>query len=141
MTVEQDLVRVERLDELVELLDALDEPAYVRFSAGPALDVGHPSIDGESGLLLPGLSASRLRAEPWWDRPAREWVARKVCQYAHLARDGRFAWVLTGREVGRGPDSEPLLADVVPVARLGEALLEEADAVYRTVFTPGRMPG
>ncbi len=62
-------------------------------------------------------------------------------QYAHLARDGRFAWVLTGREVGRGPDSEPLLADVVPVARLGEALLEEADAVYRTAFTPGRMPG
>ncbi|WP_259608144.1 MULTISPECIES: DUF6098 family protein [Microbacterium] len=32
--------------------------------------------------------------------------------------DDRIAWVLTGRIVGRGPDCEPLLDDVRPVAQL-----------------------
>lgn len=130
---------VERLDELVDIMSMLDS-AYVRFSAGPEQDAGRPSTDGESGALLPGLSVNRLRPEPWWDRPVRVWVARQVCQYAHLADAQRYPWVLTGTEVGRGPDSEPLVAEVTAVARLGAHLMNEALEVYRREMAPGRTP-
>lgn len=135
-----DLALVSRLDELVELVETVGQ-SYVRFSAGPEADARTTSRDGESGAVLPGLSATRLWPEPWWDRPAREWVARQLAQYAHLAvPPERFAWVLLGREVGRGPDSEPLLTDVVPVAVVGERALQEALQVYRGAFDAGRLP-
>ena len=54
-----------------------------------------------------------------------------------LRNPDRFAWVLRGRFVGRGPDCEPLLAEPVPVARLGEQLLQEAEARYRRNFDAG----
>lgn len=136
-----DLVLLHRLDELVELLDLLGATAYVRVSAGPAADAAGPSVDGESGATLPGLSVNRLSPEPWWDRPARQWVARQVCQYGHLAGGDRYPWVLTGRETGRGPDREPLVVDVHPVARLTPGLVEEAVREYRAAFDPGQMPG
>ncbi|GEK23434.1 DUF6098 family protein [Cellulomonas xylanilytica] len=131
---------VEHLDELTELVGAAG-PAYVRFSAGPEADAQGTSRDGESGATLPGLSVNRLQPEPWWDRPPRVWVARQLMQYAHLgAGDGRVAWVLTGREVGRGPDSEPLVADVVPMALLAPGVLDEAVSVYRENLATGRLP-
>jgi hypothetical protein len=131
---------VERLDQLTELVLAA-RPAYVRFSAGPQADAHGTSTDGESGATLPGLSVNRLEPEPWWDRPPRVWIARQLAQYAHLAERGdRIAWVLTGREVGRGPDSEPLVTDVVPVAELARPVLDEALAVYREALAPGRLP-
>jgi hypothetical protein len=125
-----DLVLLHRLDELVELLDLLG-----------AADAAGPSVDGESGATLPGLSVNRLSPEPWWDRPARQWVARQVCQYGHLAGGDRYPGVLTGREAGRGPDREPLVVDVHPVARLTPGLVEEAVREYRAAFDPGQMPG
>jgi len=134
------MAMVERLDQLAELVAAAG-PVYVRFSAGPQADASGTSRDGESGAELPGLSVNRLQPEPWWDRPARVWIARQLMQYAHLGASGeRFAWVLTGREVGRGPDSEPLVADVVPVALLAGTVLDEAVAVYREALAPGRLP-
>ncbi|WP_420481604.1 DUF6098 family protein [Actinopolymorpha pittospori] len=58
----------------------------------------------------------------------RRGVARQVCQYLHLATrsDNHRGWVLTGTIVGRGPDDEPTLSDVEPIAWLGEPLLTEA---------------
>ncbi len=62
--------------------------------------------------------------EPWWPR---------------LAEDGdRFPWLLTGRETGLGPDHEPLVVDVVPVARIGQAALDEAERRYRDRFDVGQ---
>jgi hypothetical protein len=131
---------VERLDDLEQLVGAAGQ-VYVRFSAGPEADASGTSRDGESGALLPGLSVNRLQPEPWWDRPAGVWIARQLMQYAHLGASGeRFAWVLTGREVGRGPDSEPLVTDVVPVAVLAGTVLDEAVTVYREALSPGRLP-
>ena len=131
---------VGRLDELTELVEATG-PLYVRFSAGPDADSHGTSRDGESGALLPGLSVNRLEPEPWWHLPVRVWVARQLAQYAHLGADEhRVAWVLTGREVGRGPDSEPLVSDVVPVAILADPVLDEAITVYRESLSPGRVP-
>jgi hypothetical protein len=132
------------LDSLVELEEMVDrEPGLsVRYSEGPELDMSRNSIDTESGLELPGLSVNPLAAEAWWTRPLTDWLARQLCQYRHLSEKNpaRFAWVLTGREVGRGPDCEPLLADVHPVARLSERLLEEAEQVYHEHFDAGTGP-
>lgn len=133
-----DVVRIASLSELAELLPLLGE-SYVRFSAGPEADRAAVSVDKESGCPLPGLSVNRLAPEPWWDRPVELWLARRLCQYAHLAGGERFGWVLTGTVVGRGPDSEPLVADVVPVARLDDSVLAEALEAYRRAFDPGRV--
>ena len=50
----------------------------------------------------------------------------------------RYAWVLTGRQVGRGPDHEPLVRSVSPVGRLTRALIDEAATEYRRRFAAGR---
>lgn len=129
---------IERLADLVELVDRRSG-LYVRFSDGPDADSAEQSIDYESGLTLPGLSANRLNPAPWWTRPAVDWVARQVCQYEHL-RDrsqSHCGWVLTGDLVGRGPDDEPLLADIRPIAWLSTTLVEEADAWYAARFERG----
>ncbi|WP_318842789.1 DUF6098 family protein [Myceligenerans pegani] len=124
---------VGELAELVETLPAV----YVRFSAGPEADRTIVSRDHESGCVLPGLSVNPMTPEPWWTRPVEHWAARQLCQYAHLMVGGRLPWLLSGRVAGRGPDCEPLLVDVVPVAAIRPAVVEEAGAIYRRVFRPG----
>ncbi len=133
-----EITTLERLARLVSERPGL----HVRYSAGPEADAGSVSTDGESGLPLPGLSVNPLDPQPWWTRPLEDWLARQLCQYRHLENEGeeRFAWVLRGRLVGRGPDSEPLLADVEPVARLAPSLLEEAERRYEERFERGRLP-
>jgi hypothetical protein len=131
---------IETLAGLADVVDRLGE-AYVRYSEGPQAD-RQPSIDTESGLELPGLSVNPLHVEPWWTRPREDWLARQVCQYEELRRKNpnRFAWVLTGTVVGRGPDCEPLLREVMPVARLTNRLLDEALRRYQERFQAGRGP-
>ena len=141
MGVQQDdaMVRVTSLAELVDLQRMLGD-LYVRYSAGPEADRSTTSVDGESGCVLPGLSVNPLAPEPWWDRPVVDLIARQLCQYLHLHGPDRYAWVLTGRVTGRGPDCEPLVDDVRPVAVLDDAVLREAEERYRAVFAPGRVP-
>ncbi|MDW4571952.1 DUF6098 family protein [Microbacterium sp. M3] len=114
---------------------------YVRYSEGPQGD-REGSVDTESGLPLPGLSANPLHAQPWWTRELEDWLARQVCQYRELAEKNpdRFAWVLSGTEAGRGPDCEPLVRAVVPIAKLDPALLDEAAHRYETRFDAGHGP-
>jgi hypothetical protein len=111
---------------------------YVRYSEGPEADRAERSRDYESGLPLPGLSANSLTPEPWWTRPPEDWVARRLASYAHLGpSEGRRAWVLAGRVAGRGPDNEPLLTDVEPVALLTDGVVAEACTRYRAVLDAG----
>jgi hypothetical protein len=139
--VTQDLPAV--IGSLGELADIVRERGrvYVRYSKGPSKD-HDPSVDTESGLTLPGLSANPLHAEQWWSRPFEDWLARQVCQYRELHEKNpeRFAWALCGTEVGRGPDCEPLLRRVEPVGRLDDGLLAEAVARYEERFHAGRGP-
>jgi hypothetical protein len=131
---------VRDLDDLERLVRAEDN-LYLRYSAGYEADKGSGSLDTESGLELPGLSVNPLTPEPWWTRPLRDWLARQICQYRHLAeQEDRYAWALTGRCVGRGPDCEPLLVDIRPLGRLDDRLLEEAERVYRERFDAGQGP-
>lgn len=129
---------LERLRDLVDLVERRPR-LYIRFSAGPEADSAEQSIDYESGLALPGLSANRLHPAPWWTRPLVDWVARQVCQYSHLQErsDSHRGWVLAGDLVGRGPDDEPLLANARPVAWLSTELIAEADAWYASRFERG----
>lgn len=130
------------LDDLMTLSEYVtrNPPVFLRYSEGPRADAASSSSwDYEADVQLPGLSATTLNPEQWWPRPAHEWVARRIHKYADLARDPRrFPWIFKGTVVGRGPDHEPLIADVVPIAELGEPLLREAAAVYRSRFHPGR---
>lgn len=130
---------VDHFDELSRLVDRGDV-LYLRYSKGPAADAQDgPSRDYESGVDLPGLSVTTLSPEPWWNRPASDWVARRVCKYAELGEEnGRRPWVLTGRVVGYGPDHEPLLVDVEPVAWLDPVVVEESHRRYHERFDPGR---
>lgn len=130
------LPRLRSLAEVAELVRVVD-PLYVRFSAGPEEDRQSVSRDHESGCLLPGLSVNPMNPEPWWDRPVEHWVARQLCQYAHLMTSDRFPWLLTGEVSGRGPDCEPLLVRVVPAASLDPGVVDAARNLYREVFDAG----
>ena len=133
----EDIPLITSLDQLADL--ATDPLLYLRYSKGPAADAEDgPSRDYEANVTLPGLSATTLSPEPWWRRPVKDWVARRVCKYSELAEeDGRFVWLLTGRMVGRGPDHEPLLVDVRPHARLSRGVLDEAKKWYDEHFDVG----
>jgi len=120
---------ISNLDELTALI-ASRPGLHVRWSRGPEQDADQQSRDHATGLDLPGLAANPLDPPGWWRLPLADWVARQVTTYDHLGKDApdHLAWVLTGRIVDRGPDNEPLLADVRPVAPLSGAVLDAAAA-------------
>jgi hypothetical protein len=104
---------------------------YVRWSKGPGTDLDKvSSIDELTGVRMPGLSANPLDVEEWWqDRSVELWVARRLFDYAHLPHDkgpGVRPWVLRGRETGRGPDNEPLVADVEPLCWIADDVIDAA---------------
>ncbi|MFI9803476.1 DUF6098 family protein [Streptomyces sp. NPDC052301] len=106
---------------------------YVRWSKGPRTDLDAVSSTDElTGVPMPGLSANPLDVEGWWeDRSVELWVARRLYDYAHLPHDkgpGVRPWVLTGRETGRGPDNEPLVADVEPLCWIADEVIDAARA-------------
>jgi hypothetical protein len=128
---------LERLDELTDLVGH-QLPVYLRYSPGPIEDAAHPSTDHESGLVMPGLSANPLAPPGWWSLPVADWVARAVCQYLRELREGARPWVLTGRVLDFGPDNEPLLGDVRPIAWLSGSLVREAHQRYRERLDVGQ---
>ena len=126
-----------RLDELTQLAEHGVE-LYLRYSPGPVADAQHASTDHESGLVMPGLSANPLRVPAWWSLPPEDWLARRICQYLRELREGARPWVLTGKVVDFGPDNEPLLDDVEPIAWLSGELVRHAHQRYRDRLDAGR---
>ncbi|OAH12244.1 DUF6098 family protein [Streptomyces jeddahensis] len=125
-----DMPTVRSLDELCDLVSS--RHVYVRWSTGPAHDLQREnSIDELTGVPMPGLSANCLVAEDWWNgRPLRLWVARRLYDYSHLRRDKEGEvrpWVLTGDEVARGPDNEPLVRNARPVGWIALHVIDEAE--------------
>jgi Family of unknown function (DUF6098) len=127
--VSDDLTVLNTLDELIEQVGS-GEGLYVRWSRGPAYDASKNSKDELTGVELPGLSANPMQVEPWWQgRPMRTWLARRLYDYRHLAGQrgpGIRPWLLEGREVGRGPDNEPLVECLRPIAWISDELVHEA---------------
>ncbi|WP_228714217.1 DUF6098 family protein [Prauserella endophytica] len=131
-----DMFTVHTLRELSELV-GLGMAPYLRYSPGPESDASHPSTDHESGLLMPGVSVNPLAAPEWWSLPLEDWLARRVCQYLRELREGARPWVLDGKQVDFGPDNEPLLVDLQPVAWISPDLLEEARERYHSRLDAG----
>ena len=116
------------LDEVVAAVERSDAPVYVRFGKAPPEGLEEPSIDGETGLQLPGVSANPLTPPNWWRGfGLDEWIARRICSYAHLQADEpeRVCLLVRGTVVERGPDNEPLLGDVEAIAVASRAVVEE----------------
>ena len=131
MTSADEMPVLRSLRELAALVER-HEHLFVRWSHGPAADLGEPvSKDDLTGVSMPGLSANPLDVEPWWqDQPTELWVARRLHDYSHLPREkgpGVRPWVLLGREAGRGPDNEPLVRDVAPVGWIDEEVISQAE--------------
>jgi hypothetical protein len=137
MTGPFDMPTLERLEDLVALV-AHDKTVHLRYSPGPLADMSHPSTDHESGLVMPGLAANPLAPPGWWTLPAADWIARAVCQYLRELDEGTRPWVLTGRVADVGPDNEPLLVDIHPVAWLSSALVREAHQRYQERLDAGK---
>ncbi|WP_285490332.1 DUF6098 family protein [Amycolatopsis taiwanensis] len=137
MAVEESLPTLHRLADLAELIVPCST-VYVRYSPGPDEDAEHPSTDHESGLQLPGLSANSLKPPGWWTLPVEDWLARRICQYLREREEGARPWVLTGKEADFGPDNEPLLVDIEPIAWLSGDLIEEASERYQQRLDAGR---
>ncbi|MGC9666194.1 DUF6098 family protein [Planosporangium sp. 12N6] len=132
---------IEDLDGLAFLVEsaAPGDDLYIRWSTGPDVDLDargdgdRSSRDALTGVALPGLSANPLRVEPWWgDRSVRVWVARRLYDYRHL-RDlrgpGVRPWVMVAEQCGRGPDNEPLVTRVRPMAWISDRALAECEAL------------
>jgi hypothetical protein len=129
---------IDSLDELTRLVEHKSD-VYLRYSHGPERDADDAaSCDYESDVMMPGVSVTPVAPEAWWPRPARDWIARRIRQYAHLSESGRYAWVLTGDVVGHGPDHEPLVKPFQPIARLSQKVLDEAETCYRDRFNVGQ---
>lgn len=139
--VGDELPVVRDLDELLAVVREQEDKAdlYVRWSVGPDADgVGDApadpvSKDALTGVPLPGLSANPLRTETWWgDRSPVLWLARKLFDYQHLRelRGPRIrAWILTGTEVARGPDNEPLVRPDRAIAWIEDSVLAECERI------------
>jgi hypothetical protein len=117
------------LADLADLVRRHGQDVYVRWSRGPGVDRGSQSRDDLTGVPLPGLSASAMAVEEWWDGRSLElWVARRLYDYRHL-RERRHArpWLMIGTEVGRGPDNEPLVRCDRPLAWISTDVIEASE--------------
>jgi len=122
---------IDSLDELAALMEGRRPDLYIRWSRGPEVDLDRQaSRDELTNVELPGLSANALAVEPWWgDRSRRLWVARRLYDYRHLRvrrGPGVRPWVFVGDELARGPDNEPLVRCLEPVAWIADAVVDEA---------------
>ena len=139
MSVDSDSMPILDFAAVVRLVLDRSE-TFLRYSAGPESDLREgPSRDFEGGVNLPGWSVTTITPEPWWSRPPEDWIPRRICKYAELgSKEDRRPWLLTGRITGRGPDHEPLVVDIRPLAWVGDVALSEAIRRYREGFTVGR---
>ncbi|GAB3752584.1 DUF6098 family protein [Microlunatus parietis] len=123
------------LIEIVQVVEDCDDVVYVRYSRGPEADAHRVSRDFEAEVDLPGLSVSTLTPPSWWTRSTVDWVARRLCKYLDLGKErGNRPWLLVGREVGTGPDHEPLVVDPTPLGRVSDAAVDEARRHYAVAF-------
>jgi hypothetical protein len=128
--------RLSSLDDLATLCEQWDgqRGLYVRWTPDIEGDLARGcSTDELTGVPLPGLSANGLALEPWWEeRPLDAWLARRLYDYRHLVElrgEGTRPWVLTGDQVGRGPDNEPLIANCDLVAGIDGSVIDDAVAL------------
>jgi hypothetical protein len=113
MTGAGPLAVLDTLDEVVATVERSDAPVYLRFAKAAPEGLEEPSVDGETGLQLPGVSANPLMPPNWWrGHGVDKSIARRICSYAHLQADEpeRICLLVRGAVAERGPDNEPYSA-------------------------------
>lgn len=120
---------LETLSAVVEACSSHDD-IYLRFSYAPDDRDATGRRERESGYLLPGVPAWPLCPEAWWGAGSRTWIARQLTRRAHLVSGGVEPWLVSGEVRGRGPDCEPLIAGLTPLALVSHKVLVEADESY-----------
>jgi Family of unknown function (DUF6098) len=134
---EPDLPVLEDLESIVAIVRQRPN-LFLRYSKGPAADVGTVSRDYEAEVDLPGLSATTIAPESWWPLATEDWIARRICKYDELGQEGgRFPWLLSARQVATGPDHEPIVELHEAVAVLGDGAVRQARRRYRRRFQIG----
>ncbi len=111
---EQELPALDTFEAVVAPVADAAQPTYVRFAPEATLGRGRTQ---RQPPIRPRPSGCRCRPHPrppsWWTgRPLEEGVRRRYRRSAHRRHDdtARVCWLVSGREAGRGPDNEPLLA-------------------------------
>jgi len=133
-----ELTTLNDLESVVAVVEQHSD-LFLRYSEGPAADIGSVSRDYEAGVDLPGLSVTTIAPEPWWPRSVKDWVARRICKYDELGdEDGRFPWLLVGRQVAVGPDHEPIVDQWAAIATVDRRALQQARRWYRHRFQIGQ---
>ncbi|WP_152190664.1 DUF6098 family protein [Georgenia satyanarayanai] len=117
------------LSDVVRACSAHDD-VYLRFSYSPDDSDTSNRRERESGNLLPGVPAWPMCPEPWWGAGSRTWIARQLTRHSHLVHSGIEPWLIAGQVRGRGPDCEPLIAHLRPLALVSHKVLVEADESY-----------
>jgi hypothetical protein len=96
-----------------------DGKIYVRWSKSIALDNKRGySLRAGTGREA-GLSACEIGKD--WDNDR---ILRQMAEYSFT---GGSCWIITGREVGRGGDNEPLLVDVQCIGKVSDSLRRDAE--------------
>lgn len=118
-------MKMKTFEELVDLIEQSSVPLYIRWSrVAPTRDIRlRASRNHATGRPEAGLSVERISPPTDWPYPLRAYVAQQLMSYAGL---GGRPYLLTGEEVGRGADGEPLLGDRRLVATIAEAVIVEA---------------
>lgn len=116
---------IEAFEELIDLVEQSTVPLYIRWArVAPTRDIRlRASRNHATGRLEAGLSVERITPPADWPYPLRGYVAQQLTSYSSL---GGRPYLLTGEEVGRGADNEPLLGDRRLVATIAEAVIAEA---------------
>ena len=111
---------IKSLDEIRNV----DGRVYVRWSKSIALDNkrGYSLRSGTSRET--GLSACEI-GKDWNDRR----ILRQLAEYEFC---GGSCWIVTGDEIGRGGDNEPLLTNVEVIGKVNGKMLKDAKiALYQ----------
>jgi hypothetical protein len=103
-----------------------EKELYVRYTPDLDADLKYEtSTNHQNGDLLAGLSVN---------------PANQLTEYVYCSTSNTICYLLTGREVGRGPDNEPLLKGISPVAIVDydvihAALAERKSSRYAKIAT------
>lgn len=101
----------------VEEIRSLEGKIYVRWSNSFAKDAKRGYSLRYGSQIEAGISACEI-GKDWED-----WrILRQIREYEFVY--GKHCWIITGNEVARGGDSEPLLENIELVGEISKSLLE-----------------
>jgi hypothetical protein len=101
----------------VEEIRKIEGRVYVRWSNSFAKDAKRGYSLRYGTQAEAGISACEI------DKTWEDWrILRQIREYEFVY--GKHCWIITGDEIGRGGDNEPLLGNIELIGEIGESLLD-----------------